>query len=84
MACACFLFCGTVTHESKPELRFTRSFNWYAKEIATLMEGDNYYCGIRQSFIKVKVGLIAYLADRPEKASALKTLLLDTYGKQSN
>ena len=32
----------------------------------------------------MKVGLIAYLADRPEKASALKTSLLGTYGKRSN
>ena len=58
--------------------------DWYAKEIATLMEGDNYYCGIRQSFIKVKVGLIAYLVDQPEKVSVLKTSLLGTYAKQSH
>ena len=68
----------------KGHLSHSPVMDWYAKEIAALMEGYNYYCGIRGFFIKVKVVLIAYLADRPEKASALNTSLLGTYGKGSN
>ena len=78
MAWVCFLLDTGRGHLSPSSV-----IDWYAKEIATLMEGGDYYCGIRWSFIKVKVGLIAYLADRSEKASVLKTSLLGTYGKQS-
>ena len=38
------------------------------------MKGKEYYCAIRQIFITAKIGVVATLADRPEKAFFIKNL----------
>ena len=63
------------------KLDHTAVINWYAQEMEELMKGRDYYCGVRRKFIFAKLGLVASLADRPEKAFILKTALLGTYGK---
>ena len=61
----------------------TPVINWLARQIKELAEGDYYYCGADKGYKRVKMGLIAYLADRPERASLFKTMLLGTYGLRS-
>lgn len=55
--------------------------DWFSEKMEGLMKGNNMYCGRRHSVIHVKLGPVAHLADRPEKAFTLKTSLLGIYGK---
>ena len=62
-------------------LDHTPLIEWYANEINELMKGKEYYFAIRQKFITAKIGVVATLADRPEKAFLLKISLLGVFGK---
>ena len=62
-------------------LDHTSVIDWYAKEVDSLMKGANYYCASMKEVIHVRIGVVAALADRPEKAYTLKTSLLGQYGK---
>ena len=62
-------------------LDHTSVIDWYATEIDELMRGKDYYCGLRKAFIHAKLGVVAALADRPEKTFTTKTALLGSYGK---
>ena len=55
----------------------------YLAEIETIRRGVTRYCGIRCSFIDTAFDALVYLADRPERCSILKTLLLGSFGKRS-
>ena len=55
--------------------------NWCAQETEELTKGRGYYCGVQRMFIFDKIGVVASLANCPEKAFILKTTLLGTYGK---
>ena len=63
------------------KLDHTPVIDWYAKEIEQLMRGKDYYCGLTHKYIHLKAGVVAVLADRPEKCFMLKTSLLGTYGQ---
>ena len=65
-------------------LDHTPVIDWYTKEIDKLMNGMTFYCGVTHQFIRAKIGVVAALADRPEKAFTLKTSLLGTYGKAAS
>ena len=67
---------GTLDH--------TPVIDWYSKEVESLMKGKDYYCSEHRQFIHAKVGVVAVLADRPEKAFMLKISLLGTYGQISS
>ena len=45
------------------------------------MKGSEYYCAFSKKIIYVKIGVVAELADRPEKVFTLKTSLLGVYGR---
>jgi hypothetical protein len=62
-------------------LDHTPVLDWFAEQMEGLMKGNDMYCGRRHRTIHVKMGPVAHLADRPEKAFTLKTALLGTYGK---
>ena len=62
-------------------LDHTPVIDWYSHEIEELMKGKDYYCGLRRDFVHAKLGVVAALADRPEKAFTLKTALLGVYGQ---
>ena len=53
--------------------------DWYAHEIEELMKGKKFYCGLTHEFVYAKIGVVAALSDRPEKAFTLKTALLGVY-----
>ena len=57
-------------------LDHTPVIEWYANEVSELMSGKEYYCAIRQKFIIAKIGVVASLADRPEKAFFIKNISL--------
>jgi hypothetical protein len=56
----------------------------YLRELKTMSEGIDVFCGIDGKMKKVKVGLLAYLADRPERASIQHSLLLGNWGQRAN
>jgi len=58
------------------QLDHTSIIDWYSKEVKSLMNGKTYYCSHKCHFLGVKVGVVAVLADQPEKAFMLKTSLL--------
>ena len=62
-------------------LDHTSVIDWFSKEIEELMEGKEYYCGVHHQFVYAKIGVVAALSDRPEKAFTLKTALLGIYGQ---
>ena len=62
-------------------LDHTAVIDWYSVQIESLMEGKLYYCSVRRKIIQCKFGVLACLADRPEKSFILKTALLGTFGK---
>lgn len=62
-------------------LDHTSVIDWYAREVEELMKGKDYYYAHQRKFIHVKFGVVAALADRPEKAFTLKTALLGHYGR---
>ena len=62
-------------------LDHTPVIDWYLKELTDLMKGKNYYCGQRKITLHAKIGVVAVLADRPEKAFVLKTSLLGIHGR---
>ena len=62
-------------------LDHTPVLDWFAEQMEGLIKGNNMYCGRRHRTIHVKMGPVAHLADRPEKAFTLKTSLLGVYGK---
>ena len=62
-------------------LDHTPVLDWFADQMEDLMKGNVMYCGIRRRMIRVKLGAVANLADRPEKSFTLKTSLLGTYGR---
>ena len=64
----------------KGHLDHTAVMDWYANEIKELASGDDYFIGNIKSFKRVKMGLIAYLSNRPETCSLLKEMLLGTFG----
>ena len=68
----------------KGHLDHTAVMDWYANEIKELASGDDYFFGNIKSFKRVKMGLVAYLSDRPEKCSLLREMLLGTFGLRSN
>ena len=45
------------------------------------MKGKNYYCGQHKATLHAKIGVLAVLVDRPEKAFVLKTSLLGIHGR---
>ena len=45
------------------------------------MNGRTYYCSEKRQFLRVKIGVVAVLADQPEKVLMLKTSLLGIYGQ---
>ena len=61
-------------------LDHTPVLDWYSQELTSLMEGREYYCATLLKFIEVKFGIVAALADSPEKAFSIKIPLLGTYG----
>jgi hypothetical protein len=63
------------------QLDHTSVIDWYSKEVESLMNGRTYYCSEKRQFLRVKLGVVAVLADRPEKAFILKTSLLGIYGQ---
>ena len=65
-------------------LDHTSVIDWYATEIESLMKGTDYYCAFLQKIIHVRLGVVAALADRPEKAFTLKTALLGDYGRMAS
>ena len=65
-------------------LDHTPVIDYYANEYARMMNGNVYYCAHRKEFVNVKLGPVACMADRPEKAFELKTSLLGTYGQIAN
>ena len=62
-------------------LDHTIVIDWYANELENLMKGYDYYCGFKKEIIHLRIGVVAAMADRPEKAFTLKTSLLGDYGK---
>ena len=62
-------------------LDHTPVLDWFADQMEDLMKGNIMYCGIQHQMIRVKLGAVANLADRPEKLFTLKTSLLGTYGR---
>ena len=56
----------------------------YTAEIKQLAADDDYFFGAAKSSKIIKVGLITYLSDRPEKCSLLKEQRLGTFGLRSN
>ena len=48
-----------------------------------LMKGVDVFCGINNVMKRVQMGLIAYVADRPERSALMKTSHLGNYGKRS-
>ena len=62
-------------------LDHTEVIDWYANEVEELMKGFDYYCSFMKKFIHLRIGVVAALADRPEKAFTLKTSLLGDYGR---
>ena len=62
-------------------LDHTSVIDWYANEVEELMKGSEFYCAFSKKIIYVKIGVVAALADRPEKAFTLKTSLLGVYGR---
>ena len=65
-------------------LDHTPVIDWFSAEVESLMKGHHVYCGRRRRVIHVKLGVVANLADHPEKASTVKTALLGTYGKTAS
>jgi len=65
-------------------LDHTPVIDWYSKELTDLMKGKNYYCGQRKITLHAKIGVVAVLADRPEKAFVLKTSLLGIHGRMAS
>ena len=45
------------------------------------MAGSYFYCSFTKKNIYMRIGVVAALADRPEKSYTLKTAILGTYGK---
>ena len=45
------------------------------------MKGDDYYCAFKKEIIHLRIGVVAAMADRPEKAFTLKTSVLGDYGR---
>jgi hypothetical protein len=62
----------------------TGVIDWYANEIKYLAAGSDFFNRSSNSFKRVKMRLISYLADRPEKCSLLKEIFLGKYGLHSN
>ena len=62
-------------------LDHTPVIEWYANKINELMTGKECHCAICQKFIIAKIGAVATLADRPEKAFLSKISLLGVFGK---
>jgi hypothetical protein len=62
-------------------LDHTAVIDFYAKEVDELMAGSYFYCSFTKIYIYMRIGVVAALADRPEKSYTLKTALLGTYGK---
>ena len=62
-------------------LNHTPVLDWYSEGLEPLMKGRVYYCSFRRQFIQAKFGVVAALADRPEKSFILKTALLGTFGR---
>ena len=65
-------------------LDHTSVIDWYASEVDSLMKGSDYYCAFMKKVIHVRIGVVAALADRPEKAYTLKTALLGLYGRMAS
>ena len=65
-------------------LDHTSVIDWYASEVDSLMQGSDYYCAFMKKVIHVRIGVVAALADRPEKAFSLKTALLGQYGRMAS
>ena len=49
-------------------LDHTSVIDWHANEIEDLMKGKEYYCAFKKEFIYLRIGVVAAMADRPEKA----------------
>ena len=56
----------------------------YLKEIEILMKGRIVYCGETGKCIQIQMGLLAYLADRPERFSLMHINCNRTYGKRQH
>ncbi len=62
-------------------LDHTPVIDFYSKVIKSLMSGNQFYCASEMCMKNINFGVLAVLADCPEKASILNTSLLGTYGK---
>ena len=60
-------------------LDHTAVIDCHSAQIESLLEGKLYYCSSRKKIIRAKFGVLACLADRPEKSFILKTALLGTF-----
>ena len=57
--------------------------DYYMRELVVIQQSKSRYCGEVDSFVDTSFGLLAYIADRPERDSILKTSQGGTYGKRS-
>ena len=62
-------------------LDHTPVLDWFSKQMEGLLKGTKVYCARRQKCIHVKIGAVANMTDRPEKASSLCTMLLGRFGR---
>ena len=67
----------------KASSNHTAVIDYFLSEFETLMSGINVYCGMTCKFKRIQMGVLAYIADRPERSALLHTLHLGTYGKRS-
>ena len=56
---------------------------YYMKEVEEIMQGFDVFFGEDNEVKTLSLGIIAYLADRPERSSILQTAHLGLYGKRS-
>ena len=47
-----------------------------------MMKGITMFCGLTGKYVHARMGLMAYIPDRPERSSFNNQLLLGTYGKR--
>ena len=67
----------------KSSLDHSPVISYYTEEIEKLMGGIDMYCGTSGEYIRVQMGLAAYVCDRVERSALMKTAHLGTYGLRS-
>jgi len=61
----------------------TKVINYYIRELNKLRCGMKRYCARRRRMVNTCFDMLAYISDRPERSSILKTLHLGNTGKRS-